>query len=176
MSTLVSSPTVIPLVDLQAQYAPHKDEILAAILRVKLRHQERWNEERRAHARHLAAMLAKTSLDLPGFGGDAVYDVFHLFAVRHPERDRLRTCLAERGIITSIHYPVPIHLQPAYAWLGYACGTFLVAERWASQCLSLPMYAELSVEPIERIAAAIREFNAFGSDANRAEGMQRAWE
>lgn len=145
------------------------DEIQAAILRIKLRYLERWNDERRAHALHLTNTLAETSLDLPVFGGDAVYDVFHLYVVRHPERDRLRAFLAERAIATSIHYPAPIHLQPAYAWLGYGRGAFPVAERWASQCLSLPMYAELNFGQIERIAVAIREFDACcGPDAGSA--------
>ncbi|MGZ6308871.1 MAG: DegT/DnrJ/EryC1/StrS family aminotransferase [Ktedonobacterales bacterium] len=135
------------------------DEIQASILRIKLRHLEHWNDERRTHATHLSAALGQTSLRLPVLGGDGVYDVFHLYVVRHPERDRLRAFLAERGIATGIHYPVPIHLQPAYAWLGYGPGAFPTAERWASQCLSLPMYAELSSRQIERIAAAVHEFD-----------------
>ncbi len=136
------------------------DEIQAAILRVKLRHLERWNEERRAHVLHLSDRLADTSLMLPVVGGDGVYDVFHLYVVRHPERDRLRAFLTEYGIATGIHYPVPIHLQPAYAWLRYAPGGFPEAERWASECLSLPMYAELTDEQIERIATAVHLFDA----------------
>jgi dTDP-4-amino-4,6-dideoxygalactose transaminase len=136
------------------------DEIQAAILRIKLPHVDRWNEQRRAHAIDLNARLAGTSLAVPAFGGDAVYDVFHLYVIRHPERDRLRAYLAKRGIATGIHYPVPIHLQPAYAWLGHCPGTFPVAEQWASQCLSLPMYAELSAGQIERIVTAVFEFDA----------------
>lgn len=139
------------------------DEIQAAILRIKLRHLERWNYERRTHALDLSNMLAGASLELPIFGGDAVYHVFHLYVVRHPERDRLRAFLAERAIATSIHYPAPVHLQPAYAWLGYGQGAFPVAERWASQCLSLPMYAELTAEQIERVVAAVQEFDGARS-------------
>ncbi len=135
------------------------DEIQACILRIKLRHLEHWNEERRIHARDLGAALGETSLTVPVFGGDGVYGVFHLYVVRHPERDRLQTFLAERGIATGIHYPVPIHLQPAYAWLGYQSGAFPVAERWAVECLSLPMYAELSSMQIDRIVAAVHEFD-----------------
>jgi dTDP-4-amino-4,6-dideoxygalactose transaminase len=139
------------------------DEIQAAILRVKLRHLERWNAERRTHALRLSEGLAATSLELPVCGGTAVYEVFHLYVVRHPQRQRLQAFLAERGIATGIHYPVPIHLQPAYAWLGHGPGTFPVAERWASQCLSLPMYAELTAGQIERMVTAVHEFDAAGS-------------
>jgi dTDP-4-amino-4,6-dideoxygalactose transaminase len=137
------------------------DEIQAAILRIKLRHLERWNEERRARAPQLNLMLAGTSLKLPDYGGDSLYHVFHLYVVRHPERDRLSAFLAERGIATRIHYPTPIHLQPAYQWLGHGVGAFPIAERWANQCLSLPMYPELSADQIERIAAAIEEFDGW---------------
>lgn len=139
------------------------DEIQAAILRIKLQYLERWTSQRRTHALTLNAGLADTSLRLPVFGGDGVYDTFHLYVVRHPQRDRLRSFLEERGIATGIHYPVPIHLQPAYAGLGYAPGSFPVAEQWANQCLSLPMFAELTVEQIERIVAAVHEFDAAGS-------------
>lgn len=139
------------------------DAIQAAILSVKLPHLERWNEERRTHARQLSQLLAETSLELPDFGGDAVYHVFHLYVARHPERDRLRAFLGQRGIATGVHYPTPIHLQPAYAWLGYRRGAFPVAERWADQCLSLPMYAELSAGQIERIATDIQEFETMRS-------------
>jgi dTDP-4-amino-4,6-dideoxygalactose transaminase len=139
------------------------DEIQAAILRIKLRYLERWNNQRRTHALHLNAGLADTALKLPVLGGDGIYDTFHLYVVRHPQRDRLRAFLTERGIATGIHYPIPIHLQPAYAWLGQGTGSFPVAERWASQCLSLPMFAELSAAQIERIVAAVHEFDAAHS-------------
>lgn len=107
------------------------DAIQAAILSVKLQHLERWNEERRTHARQLSQLLAETSLEPPDFGIDEVYHVFHLYVAHHPERDHLRAFLAQCGITTGVHYPTPIHLQPAYAWLGYRRGEFPVAERWA---------------------------------------------
>jgi dTDP-4-amino-4,6-dideoxygalactose transaminase len=138
------------------------DEIQAAILGVKLRYLDQWNEQRRRKAALLSAALAGTSLELPVPRGDEVYEVFHLYVVRHPEREALRQFLAERGINTGIHYPLPIHLQPAYASLGYASGDFPVSERLSAQSLSLPMYAELSAEQIERIAAAVREFDRAG--------------
>jgi dTDP-4-amino-4,6-dideoxygalactose transaminase len=135
------------------------DEIQAAILRIKLRHLEEWNELRRAHAMRLLEALKETSLELPAFGGAGIYEVFHLFVVRHPRRDQLRAFLEERGIATGIHYPSPIHLQPAYTSLGYRPGDFPMAERWAAQCLSLPLYPELSEDQIERIVAAIQAFD-----------------
>ncbi len=139
------------------------DEIQAAILRIKLRHLDDWNVQRRAHAAALSAALAGTSLTLPAPSGAGVSQVFHLYVVRHPERDQLKASLAERGIGTGIHYPRPIHLQPAYASLGYAPGAFPVTERLAAEVLSLPMYAELADAQIERIAEAVRAFDAAGA-------------
>ncbi len=139
------------------------DELQAAILRVKLRHLDSWNERRRRHAWTLNQALTGASLTLPPLGGDGTYDVFHLYVVRHPQRDALRAFLAARGIGTGIHYPIPIHLQPAYAWLGCGPGSFPVAEHWAAECLSLPMYAELTEQQIERVVEAVWEFERAGA-------------
>jgi dTDP-4-amino-4,6-dideoxygalactose transaminase len=139
------------------------DEVQAAVLRVKLRHLDAWNEQRRANAAHLSRALAGTSVELPAPGGEHVYEVFHLYVVRHHERDALQAFLKERGIATGIHYPIPIHLQEAYANLGHGPGSFPVTERLAATSLSLPMYAELTDEQIERIAAAVRDFDAVGA-------------
>jgi dTDP-4-amino-4,6-dideoxygalactose transaminase len=138
------------------------DELQAAILNVKLPHLAEWNERRRANAARLSAALAGTSLGLPEPGGPDIYEVFHLYVVTHPRRDELKQFLLERGINTGIHYPTPIHLQPAYAFLGHRSGDFPVTERLAREVLSLPMYAELTAEQIERIADAVREFDAAG--------------
>lgn len=139
------------------------DEMQAAILRIKLRHLAQWNEQRRANAALLSAALAGTSLELPTRGGPEVYEVFHLYVACHPERDHLRAFLGERGVQTGIHYPRPLHLQPAYRDLGHAVGDFPVTERLAAQAISLPMFAELTQEQIDRIAAAVREFEAVGA-------------
>lgn len=136
------------------------DEIQAAILGVKLRYLEEWNELRRRNARLLSAALAGTSVTQPTPMPDEVAEVFHLYVVCHTQRDRLQRFLTEHGIGTGIHYPRPIHLQPAYAALGYKPGDFPVSERLAAESLSLPMYAELTEEQIERIAAVVREFDA----------------
>ncbi|MGZ6391269.1 MAG: DegT/DnrJ/EryC1/StrS family aminotransferase [Ktedonobacterales bacterium] len=139
------------------------DEMQAAILRIKLRHLDRWNEQRRANAAKLSEALAGTSLILPVPGGDDVREVFHLYVVRHPRRDALKDFLTERGIGVGIHYPLPIHLQPAYASLGYAPGAFPVTEQLAPEILSLPMYAELTDDQIARIADAVRAFDSLSS-------------
>lgn len=138
------------------------DELQAAVLNVKLPHLPRWNEQRRHNATLLSQALAGSSLELPVAGGDALYEVFHLYVAQHPMRDELRQFLAQRGVATGIHYPRPIHLQPAYADLGYEPGAFPASERLATRVLSLPMYAELTEAQIERIAAAVREYDAAG--------------
>ena len=137
------------------------DEMQAAILRIKLRHLDRWNALRRANAAKLSAALSGTSLTLPVPGGDAVREVFHLYVVQHPRRDALKDFLTQRGIGVGIHYPLPIHLQPAYSSLGYTSGSFPVTERLAPQILSLPIYAELTDVQIERIADAVRAFDGL---------------
>jgi dTDP-4-amino-4,6-dideoxygalactose transaminase len=139
------------------------DELQAAILGVKLRHLDEWNTRRRANAATLSAALAGASLLLPTPGGAEIEEVFHLYVVQHPERDRLRAFLGERGVQTGIHYPRPIHLQKAYAELGYEAGAFPISERLSATILSLPMYAELTEEQIERVAASVRAFDRAGA-------------
>jgi dTDP-4-amino-4,6-dideoxygalactose transaminase len=139
------------------------DELQAAILGVKLRHLDEWNSRRRANAATLSAALAGASLVLPTPGDAEIEEVFHLYVVQHPERDRLRAFLGGRGVQTGIHYPRPIHLQKAYAELGYEAGAFPISERLSATILSLPMYAELTEGQIERIAASVREFDHAGA-------------
>jgi dTDP-4-amino-4,6-dideoxygalactose transaminase len=139
------------------------DELQAAILNVKLRYLDGWNVQRRANAAKLSAALAGTSLVLPTPGGAEVEEVFHLYVVQHPERDQLRAFLGARGVQTGIHYPKPIHLQKAYADLGHEPGAFPIAERLSATVLSLPMYAELTDEQIERVAVCVRAFDCAGA-------------
>ena len=138
------------------------DEMQAAILRIKLRHLDDWNEQRRANAAKLSAALEDTTLMLPEPGGDNVREVFHLYVVRHPRRDALKDFLTEHGIGVGIHYPHPIHLQPAYASLGYTLGSFPATEQLAPQILSLPMYAELTDDQITHIAGTVQAFDSVG--------------
>jgi dTDP-4-amino-4,6-dideoxygalactose transaminase len=134
------------------------DTLQAAVLRVKLRHLDRWNAARRRHA-DLYQRLLGEAVATPAVA-DYAEHIWHLYVIHVAERDALRAHLAEHGIATGIHYPVPVHLQPAYASLGYRRGAFPVTEQSASQCLSLPMYPELTPALIERVAAAIAAFAA----------------
>jgi dTDP-4-amino-4,6-dideoxygalactose transaminase len=131
-----------------------------AVLSVKLKHLDRWNELRRAHAaryRELLAPLAQDNLiELPREMPYAEH-IYHLFVIQIDARDAMQQSLTESGIATGIHYPVPIHLQPAYANLGYAVGAFPVAERQAARVLSLPMFPELTPEQLAQVAAATQD-------------------
>ncbi len=131
------------------------DGIQGAILRVKLRHLDAWTEARRAHARAYRELLAGTGVTLPPERPDCRH-VYHLFTVQTHDRQRLREALQAAGVQTGIHYPVPIHLQPVYADLGYHRGDFPIAERTAAAVLSLPLYPELSVAQREQVAASVR--------------------
>lgn len=135
------------------------DTIQAAALRVKLRYLDGWNAARRQHAGRYSQLLRGTGLGLPPVM-PGVEPVWHLYIVRTPEREALRQYLGEQGIATGIHYPIPIHLQPAYRDLGYDQGDFPFSEAACEQMLSLPMYAELTEEQIGYVADAVREFAA----------------
>jgi len=132
------------------------DGIQGAILRVKLRHLERWTEARRAHARDYAQLLADSGLGIPQEAAYARH-VFHVYAVRTGDRQGLQRTLQANGVGSGIHYPIPVHLQPAYSDLGYAAGAFPESERAANEVLSLPMYPELTHTKLELVAAAIRQ-------------------
>ena len=126
-----------------------------SILRVKLRHLDGWTEARRTHARGYDSLLADAGLITPTESPWARH-VYHVYAVRTRERDALQRTLHANGVQTGIHYPVPVHLQPAYADLGYRAGQFPQAERAADEVLSLPMYPELSRTQREMVGAVMR--------------------
>jgi dTDP-4-amino-4,6-dideoxygalactose transaminase len=132
------------------------DGIQGAILRVKLRRLEAWTEARRSRAALYDRLLAGTGVHTPGVRSGGRH-VFHVYTVRTPDRERYRRLLADRGIQTGVHYPIPVHLQPAHADLGYAAGDFPHAERAASEVLSLPIFPELTDAQVEQVAAAVRE-------------------
>jgi dTDP-4-amino-4,6-dideoxygalactose transaminase len=127
------------------------DTIQAAVLRVKLTYLDGWNARRRRHASAYEEALSKTDVRTPQTAPWAEH-VWHVYAVRTPIREELRSALAADGIATGIHYPVPLHQQPALAHLGYAGGAFPVTEAWAREALSLPMFAELEPSEIEHVA------------------------
>jgi dTDP-4-amino-4,6-dideoxygalactose transaminase len=132
--------------------------IQGAVLGVKLKHLDAWNAARRRHAARyrelLAPLEAAGALHLPAEPPYAEH-VYHLFVVQTDARDELQKHLGEAGVQTGIHYPVPVHLQPAYAALGHREGDFPEAERQARRVLSLPMFAELTGEQLTRVAEAI---------------------
>jgi dTDP-4-amino-4,6-dideoxygalactose transaminase len=130
------------------------DGIQGAILRVKLRHLEAWTGARRARAAEYARAFADTGIATPVERPDCRH-VYHVYAVRLSQRDSTRAALQAAGIQTGVHYPIPIHLQPAHADLGYGRGDFPVSEQAASQVLSLPMFPEMTVEQVEQVAAAV---------------------
>jgi dTDP-4-amino-4,6-dideoxygalactose transaminase len=130
------------------------DEIQAAILRVKLRRLDAWNDARRARALRLSRLLAGLELELPREGAGRRH-MYHHYALLIERREAVREALAQAGIATGVHYPDPLHLQPPYRDLGYRRGDLPVAESVTSRTLSLPMYAELTEAQIERIAAAL---------------------
>jgi dTDP-4-amino-4,6-dideoxygalactose transaminase len=132
------------------------DGIQGAILRVKLRCLERWTELRRAHAACYDGLLAQSGVITPVQRPWARH-VYHTYTVRSSRRELLREALAERGIQSAIHYPVPLHFQPVFADLGARAGDFPNSEAAADEVLSLPMYAELSEDAPGRVAACIRE-------------------
>jgi dTDP-4-amino-4,6-dideoxygalactose transaminase len=130
------------------------DAIQGAILGVKMKYIESWTEARRSRAalytRHLEGMPMQLPKARPG-----CRHVYHVYAVRTRERHRVQAALLARGIHTGIHYPIPVHLQPAHADLGYRRGDFPVAEQLADEVLSLPLYAELSDAQVGEVAAAL---------------------
>jgi dTDP-4-amino-4,6-dideoxygalactose transaminase len=140
-------------------YNARLDEIQAAILRIKLRRLDDWNARRLAIARKYNELLAGTDLITPEIPSGGRH-VFYCYAVRVPggRRDALRAHLAERGVGTQIHYPVPIHMQEAAQFLGYRKGDLPVTEKVAGEVLSLPMYAELTDAQIDRVATNVSEF------------------
>ena len=135
------------------------DTVQAAILNIKLRHLDDWNEARRNHAAMYSDSLAGQDLIVPAIDPRSTH-IFHLYVVRTAHREELQKHLASRGIQTGIHYPIPIHLQEAYADLGFKKGAFPVTEKLADEILSLPMYAELSQQQIEFVLEAVASFRS----------------
>ena len=130
------------------------DELQGAILGVKLRYLDGWNQARAELAHAYTSRLAKAALTLPCESPGRKH-VWHLFVLRSPQRDQLCRKLAQASIGSGLHYPIPLHLQPAYRFLGYKPGDFPVAEKFASQCLSLPMFPGLKQIELERICDVI---------------------
>jgi dTDP-4-amino-4,6-dideoxygalactose transaminase len=133
------------------------DEIQAVVLRAKLPHLNEWNQQRRAHASLYNQLLQGSPIITPDVK-EGNQHIYHLYVVRAPRRDELQTWLKDQGVFTGIHYPVPNHLQPALKSLGYKLGDFPVTEQAVNEIISLPMFAELTDEEIESVAACVKTF------------------
>ena len=133
------------------------DNFQAAVLGVKLPHVDEWNAARR----RAAAMYDQLLQDVPGvvtpYVASDVEHVYHLYVIQVPDRDRVRAALGEQDIQTGIHYPIPLHQQPAYAHLGHKPEDFPVSMALGPKILSLPMFPEIMPEQIEQVVAALRK-------------------
>src|SRR5438477_10720992 len=133
------------------------DGIQAAVLSVKLQHLERGNTLRRRHATEYDKAFDGLEEVVRPFAAPYSEHVYHVYAIRVRERDEVMWHLQEKGIQCGVHYPVPIHLQKAYRNLGYEAGRFPVSERIALECISLPMFPELTSLQIGMVALALKE-------------------
>jgi dTDP-4-amino-4,6-dideoxygalactose transaminase len=133
------------------------DEIQAAILRVKLKYLDQWNEERRRKAKIYTERLSPLGVVCPS-EKKGVRHVYHLYAIKTRKRDFLQTFLKKRGIETLIHYPIPIPLQKAYRELGYRKRDLPLTNLWSRKILSLPFFPEMKEHEMEKVAEGIRSF------------------
>jgi dTDP-4-amino-4,6-dideoxygalactose transaminase len=137
-------------------YNYRMDSFQAAVLNIKLAKLDEWNAARARHARVYAELLKDAPVRIPTFFEDSS-SVWHCYVIECDERDEVRSRLSDFGIETGIHYPVPIHLQRAYEFLGHRPGAFPVSEEFGRRCLSLPLYPELTEAQIRDVAEGLRE-------------------
>jgi dTDP-4-amino-4,6-dideoxygalactose transaminase len=135
-------------------YNYRMDSFQAAVLAIKLKRLDGWNIARADRAAYYTELLSNSTYRLPMHFSDSEC-VWHCYVIETPERDRVRSVLQDAGIETAVHYPVPVHLQKAYAHLGYKPGDLPVTETLCQRCLSLPIYPELSKEKIITIASIL---------------------
>jgi len=138
-------------------YCHRLDNLQAAVLNVKLPHLDEWNAARRAHAALYNQLLSNVPGVVTPYVPPNVEHVYHLYVIQVPNRDRVQTALKAAGIETGIHYPIPLHEQPAYAHLGYKPEDFPVTHALALCLLSLPMYPELTDGQIHYIADTLKQ-------------------
>lgn len=144
-------------------YNYRMDGVQGAVLGVKMNYIEGWTEQRRQHAARYNALLGD-SFVVPQEASDRRH-VYHVYAIRHPQRDQLQRFLAERDIQTGIHYPIPVHLQSCFSGLGYKAGDFPLAEQVANEVLSLPLFPEMTVEQQDQVVAALMEWHSLEQNA-----------
>lgn len=140
------------------------DTMQAAVLGVKLPHLDGWNASRRRAAATYADLLGGLPIVTPTTA-DYAEHIFHLYVVRVAEREALMDHLKKMGVATGLHYPIPIHLQPAYAELGYRQGDFPITEAYAETIVSLPIFPELDDEKVAYVVEGIREYFAARGEA-----------
>jgi dTDP-4-amino-4,6-dideoxygalactose transaminase len=138
-------------------YCNRLDNLQAAVLNVKLPHLDTWNAQRRAHAALYTELLAGVPGVATPYVMPDVEHVYHLYVVQVPHRDQIQAALKAAGVETGIHYPVPLHQQPAYARLGYQEGDFPISASSAPRLLSLPMFPELTTEQIHFVVDALKD-------------------
>lgn len=137
------------------------DTLQAALLDVKLKRLDGWNNTRREHAKMYNGFFKSNNgntVITPPSEAEHARSNYHLYVIQVEKRDQLQAHLQREGIATGIHYPIPIHMQPAYSSLGYPPGAFPVTERTANRILSLPMYAELTPDMVAQVAGAVNHF------------------
>jgi dTDP-4-amino-4,6-dideoxygalactose transaminase len=134
------------------------DGMQGAVLGVKLPYLRGWTDARRRHAASYSRLLAGVGDIIVPQEADGRMHVYHLYVIQTRQRDALQSFLGNHGIATGLHYPIPLHLQEAYTFLGYREGDFPVTERVAANGLSLPMFAELTDAQIEYVVRTIKEF------------------
>jgi dTDP-4-amino-4,6-dideoxygalactose transaminase len=132
------------------------DSFQAAVLNIKLGKLDEWNAARARHASAYAELLTGAPFNTPTFFEDST-SVWHCYVIECDERDKVRSRLSDMGIETGIHYPVPVHLQRAYEFLGHRPGAFPISEEFGRRCLSLPLYPELTEAQIRDVAEGLRE-------------------
>ena len=146
------------------------DTMQAAVLNVKLPHLDGWNASRRRAAATYNDLLRDLPLITPATADD-VEHIFHLYVVRTAHREALMEHLKSRGVASGLHYPIPVHLQPAYSELGYKAGDFPITEAYAETILSLPIYPELDDDKVAYVVDAIRDFFETRPDEMLAQGV-----
>jgi dTDP-4-amino-4,6-dideoxygalactose transaminase len=147
-------------------YNYRMDALQGAILSVKLRHLDAWTAARRKNAAHYHELLVESGAQIPREMSYARH-VYHIYAIRTSQRQLLQQCLSADGIEAGIHYPVPVHLQRAHVDLGYRPGDFPRSEKVAAEILSLPMFAELTLQQQKAVTGAILRATADASSYER---------
>ncbi|WP_353265132.1 DegT/DnrJ/EryC1/StrS family aminotransferase [Gemmatimonas sp.] len=139
-------------------YNSRLDALQAAVLRAKLPHLEAWSAARRRNAAYYDAAFADVSEVMTPYVDPANTSIYNQYTIRVAQRDALQTHLKDRGIGSNVYYPLPLHLQPCFAYLGYTEGQCPVAERAAKEVLSLPVFPELTTAQLDEVIAAVRGF------------------